>query len=209
MDERTLFAEAVGVVALRDNDHLRMVAQAGLDFFSEGRIGEEEKLHLSLAHPDERQGFGREDRIGIRLTGPQIGIYNVLDARFSLLSGGKLTPRIHIIGQRRTKMRIAVETRGDNNGRMRATDIAHSDRGAPIRRNVVEAGKGATGNKRMAGALHNVGGQLIGHRNFCLGGLTQRYANRIANAVGQECTYAGSALDAAVLALAGFRHAQV
>ena len=92
---------------------------------------------------------------------------------------------------------------------MRPTDIAHSDRGAPIRRNVVETGKGATGNKRMAGALHNVGGQLIGHRNFCLGGLTQRYANRIANAVGQECTYAGSTLDATVLALAGFGHAQV
>ena len=186
-----------------------MVAQAGLDFFSEGRISEEEKLHLSLTHPDERQGFGREDRIGIRLTGPQIGIYNILDARFSLLGGGKLTPRIHIIGQRCTKMRIAVEARGDDNGRVRATDTAHSDRGPPIRRNVVEAGKGATGNKRMTGALHNVGGQLIGHRNFCLGGLTQRYANRIANAVGQECTYAGSTLDAAVLALAGFRHAQV
>ena len=61
----------------------------------------------------------------------------------------------------------------------------------------------------MTSALNNVGGQLIGHRNFCLGGLTQRYANRIANAVGQECTYAGSTLDATVLALAGFRHAQV
>jgi len=51
--------------------------------------------------------------------------------------------------------------------------------------------------------------ELLRHGDFVLGGLGQRDANRVADAVGQQCTDAHGALDAPLEAVARLRHTQM
>ena len=63
--------------------------------------------------------------------------------------------------------------------------------------------------KIVAGTADNVRSKLIGHRDLALGLFTERYAQGVADTVGQESTDAGSALYASIFALTGFGDAEV
>ena len=58
-------------------------------------------------------------------------------------------------------------------------------------------------------APHEVVREQLRHRNLVLRGLCQRHADRIADAVGQQGTYADSALDPPLQPVAGLGHPEV
>ena len=61
----------------------------------------------------------------------------------------------------------------------------------------------------MVLAARHIVYQLAGHRYLGLGSLAQRYADGVAQSVGQQGTDAQGRLDASVLAIACLGHAQV
>ena len=55
VDERTLFAEAVGMVALRHNNHFGVLTQEGFYLGVTSCVSQEQELHLCSASTDERK----------------------------------------------------------------------------------------------------------------------------------------------------------
>ena len=104
---------------------------------------------------------------------------------------------------------FAACLRPDNHRRVSASNVTHGTGRAVGGAEIVEVGGCFARNEGMAAALRHVFCQMIRHGYFALGIFRKAHAQRVADAVGQQCADACRALDAPVLALAGFRNAEV
>ena len=169
--QSTVFTQSVGMVALCDKYHFRVVFQSGNYFIVQSHIGDKQKFQWCAASADKRQLFAFKCRPCAGLSFPKVGIDNVLYAfggRF-----GQLTAHVYIVGHKlRIEIHIAVQACGNDNGKVFSAYIAHGCRGSAFRRQILEFGSYSTRYVRVVTALYNIVRQFPGNRNFCFGSFT-------------------------------------
>ena len=98
VDQRTLFAQAVGMVALGNDHHLGVSVQQGFCLFVQPQIGQEEELHGGRTGGHEHELLLGEHGIGIGLASPEVGIYEVARSLGPLRSLWQIAPHVVVIG---------------------------------------------------------------------------------------------------------------
>ena len=186
-----------------------MQAQAGKHLFVELQIVQKHKLHGSGAGTHEHEQIGGVGGIGVCLAVPCCRVHNVARARHALLERWQSGAAIDVVGSRMPHGAFVARLRPDNHRRVSAANVAHGTSRAAGGTEVVEVGRSLARYEGMTAALRYIFCQMIRHGDFTLGIFRKAHAQRVANAVGQQCADACRALDAPVLALAGFRHAQM
>ena len=135
VNQCTLVAQAVLMIAYADNHHLRMSLQTGDIFLGRCTILQGEELHVCLDAGDERHCHGRENRVEFgtsrlwlavqRLV--NVVIYDVALASHKLLR--HLATDVDIIWSSilvLTSGALAVDSVADNHRNVAAADIAYS-----------------------------------------------------------------------------------
>ena len=218
VNQCTLVAQAVLMIADADNYHLWMSLQAGDVFLGWSTKLQGEELDVCLDAGDERHCHGREDRVelgtcGFRLTVQRlvnIVIYDVALTWHKLLR--HLATYIDIIRRSilvLTNGALAVDSVADNHRNVVAADIAYSHGFAAGRAQPVEARTSCGRNHKMSLFLADVIHQMTSHRNLCSRLLAEAYTDCIADTVSQQGTDAHCTLDSAILSFASFGYAEV
>ena len=207
--QSALFAQSVGVVALRHNHHVVVVAQACFHLLVQVEVSEEEEFGLRLTHGQQRQRTFRKGGECALLALPCVGVDHVAYVFASLCCCGQLAGAVHVVGEHVAKGRVLVGAERHHHGHLAAAHVEHGLRRSAFGVFVAKVGCCLGWNGVVTGALHHIRGQFVGHRNFRLGSLAQAHPQRVAYAVGQQGAYAHGTLDASVFTLAGLRHAQV
>ena len=216
MNQGTELGQTVLVIALRDDDHLRMVFQTGTHLFGQSGIAQEKEFQLGRTLSHERQHVVREGRIGILLTGPAVGIDDV-GRRLTMLFFRQILSAIDIVGQEighrlmgsQCSGSLQIHTVGHHNRHLIATDIAYGTGDATHGMYVIEIFRGNARHHDVSLTLNDIIDQLTGHGYLVFGRLTQRHTDGVADTVSQQGTDSHGALDASVLTIAGFGHSQV
>ena len=115
---------------------------------------------------------------------------------------------IEIVGMQRRFLFLMHDTCNDNRYRF-STYLCHRLRCATRGMRPVKSLVDFTRNQPMPFTLREMGHQLLGNRNLRFRFFCERYANCIANTVGQQGSYAHSTLDTSVFTLTCFCYAQM
>ena len=191
-----------------------MIFEAGFHLFIQLNIGEEEEFGFGRTLAHKHQIVGYESGIGAGFARPRRCIDDG--------SGGALFPigweifsEVSVVGMGHSSVvggrcQSGVGLIGHDDGRMFSTDVEHRTGGTALGVEPVEFQAGEGRNARMSGACsENIRGEFVGHRDFLFGIFREGNTDGVADAVGQQCSDAHSAFDAAVLAFAGFRDTEV
>ena len=207
-----LLAQAVLVVALCYDNHPGHGAQQRLHLVVKVEVSEEQELDACPARRHGHEVAFRKHGISALLALPQVSVHQIASASHALVLAGQAAPHINVVGRGLavgSRVRLVVEACGYDHRHIVATNVANRSGAAARRIFVVELRGLLSRNFGVSGASHHIFGQFVSHRHLHLGSLAQAYAQRVANAVGQQCANAHGTLYASVLALAGLCHAKV
>ena len=198
VDEGPLACELVLMVGNAYHHYLGMQSETGKVLLGRSAKLQDEEFQRSLYGRDERHCLGREDGEGVRRAVIDVVVNDIPPSvclRF-------LVSHVHIVGL------LSLFRRNDY-WQAVATDILHSHC-LPARRMKPVVGIGLhCRNHHVSLPSGDIVCQMLGHRNLCLGLLAQRHTYGVADAVGEQCSNAYSALYAAVLTLASLRYTEM
>ena len=219
-----LLAEPVAVAAHAHNDHLGMSLQTRRIFLYGHAVLQHEELLLSVYRRDERHGAVWEYGIYAlrstvcRAAEPCKGVeVHYIFKSFNPFRR-HLLPHIDVVGHhvaalfafslRVYVLLYAVGVRDDHRYIV-AADISYGARLAAFGVQIVELQSLAAGYHGVPCPACDILHEMLCYGDFSLRFLAQRHPYRVADAVGEQRSYAHGTLYASVLAFACLRHAQM
>ena len=208
MHQCTVLAQAIRMIALRNNHNFGMHLKTGNHFIRLRHVRHKQEFQFCTALTHQRQLRMIESRPCSGLPFPYIGIKNIFHSFFPLF--GQRSSGIDIIRSKlRIDFRLPIHAVGNNNREMFAPDIAHCPRLAARRRKIIKFRCLHTRDIGMILPQQNIIHQLARYGNFRFGSLTKRHTNRISQSVTKQRTDAQGRFYTSVFSVSGLRHSKM